>query len=239
MEEFLNILTSSKPVNTAEKIYIELRRMLLNYDIVPGQKLQCQDLAEKFNVSRTPVKDALNMLEKEGYVELRHNKGYYVAEIGVKEAEELFDLREALETFAVEKAIENLTHDSLKLLGQAMEAYSADVKEVLSRRRLILDANFHLKIAQTTQNRNLVEALRMVFSKIYLKYKVENLSPQRGKLADIEHKEIYAAICSKEVSEAINKIKKHIILGRKNYLGLSRWREDLDKIGSPEPTSNA
>ena len=219
MHDFFNILNISNPINTAEKVYFQLKRMLFDYEIVPGQKLQYQDLAEKFKVSRTPVKDALNMLEKEGYVELRHNKGYYVAEIGLKEAEELYDIREALETVAVQKAIENLTQDSLKLLEQAMEVYSADVKKSLSRRRLILDADFHLKIAEITRNRSLVEILRMIYSKIYLKHKTESLSPQRGEIAANEHREIYEAICSKEVYVAIDKVKKHIALSRKNILG--------------------
>jgi DNA-binding GntR family transcriptional regulator len=177
-------------------------------------------LAEKFKVSRTPVKDALNMLEKEGYVGLRHNKGYYVAEIGSKEAEELYDIREAIENVSVQKAIEKLNRESLKLVKQAMEAYSEDVdKRVLSRRRLILDADFHLKIAEITGNKSLVEILRMIFSKIYLKHRVENLSPERSKMADKEHMEIYQAICSKQASVAVKIIRKHITLGRKNVLG--------------------
>jgi DNA-binding GntR family transcriptional regulator len=228
MDDLLNILTTFKSVNVAERVYFELKQMLFNYQIVPGQKLQCQDLAEKCKVSRTPVKYALNILEKEGYVELRHNKGYYVVEISFKEAEELFDIREAIETVAVRKAIENLNEDSLKLLKQTMKAYSEDVnKRMLSRKRLILDADFHLKIAEISGNRSLVETLRMIFSKIYLKHKIENLPPQRSKMADHEHKELYKAICSKDLSGALKKIRKHITLGRKNILGSLVEKKDL------------
>ena len=165
MQSLENLLTSFKPVNTAEKVYIELKRMLFDYEIVPGQKLQCQDLAEKFNVSRTPVKDALNMLSKEGYVELRYNRGYYVAEIGLEEAQSLHDIREALELLSVEKAIANLNQGSLKVLREAMKAYTDDVKRGLSRRRLILDANFHLQIAEMSRNNALTEMIRLVFSR--------------------------------------------------------------------------
>ena len=219
MQSLENLLTSFKPVNTAEKVYIELKRMLFDYEIVPGQKLQCQDLAEKFNVSRTPVKDALNMLSKEGYVELRYNRGYYVAEIGFEEAQSLHDIREALELLSVEKAIVNMNQESLKALREAMRAYTDDVKRGLSRRRLILDANFHLKIAEMSRNNALTEMIRLVFSKIHLKQRVENLSPQRGKIADLEHREIYHAISSRRVSEARSKMKEHIALSRKNVLG--------------------
>jgi len=216
----LNIFNTFKPVSTAEQIYVELKKMLFDYQIVPGQKLQCQDLAEKFKVSRTPVKDALNMLGKEGYIGLKHNKGFYVVEIGLKEAEELYEIRQAIETLAVRKAIEKSDRESLKLLRQAMETYSEDVRgRMLSRKRLILDANFHLKIAEIARNESLVEILRMIFSKIYLKHRVENLSPQRSVMADKEHMEIYQAIYSKELSVAMKKMERHIVLGRKNVLG--------------------
>jgi DNA-binding GntR family transcriptional regulator len=233
MDDILSILDATKSGNVAEQIYVKLKKMLFAYEIVPGQKLQCQDLAEKFRVSRTPVKDALNKLEKEGYVLLKHNRGYYVAEIGLGEAEELYDIREALETVAVRKAIENLTTENLKAVKEAMDAYAGDVSRgVLSRKRLILDASYHLAIAGASGNRTLVEMLRTIFSKIYLKHKVETLPPERGYKAGSEHKEIYGAICSKEVPEAIKKMKRHIALGRKNVLRSLGNEEDDYEMGS-------
>jgi len=219
MQSLEHLLTPFKPINTAEKVYIELKRMLFNDQIVPGQKLQCQDFAEKFNVSRTPVKDALNMLSKEGYVELRYNRGYYVAEIGFEEAQSLHDIREALELLSVGKAIENLNQASLRVLRDALRAYADDVKRPLSRRRLVLDASFHLAIAEMSRNNALTEMIRLIFSKVYLKQRVENLSLVRGKMANLEHRDIYRAISSGNVSEAKSKMKEHLASSRKNVLG--------------------
>jgi DNA-binding GntR family transcriptional regulator len=227
MDDLLNILTTFEPNNVAEEIYVKLKRMLFDYEIVPGQKLQCQDLAEKFRVSRTPVKDALNKLEREGYVELRHNRGYYVGEIGLEEAEELYEIREALETLAIQKAVNHFDRKSLESLRQAMEAYSADVeKGVVSRGRLILDANFHLKIAEAGGSKSLFEMLRTIFSKIYLRHRIDNLPPERSRIADNEHQEIFDALSSKDTSVALKRMKKHLNLGRENMLGsLTRGRE--------------
>ena len=219
MDDPFDYFTSFKPVNTAERVYAELKRMLFAYQIVPGQKLQYQDLAERFKVSRTPVKDALNMLEKEGYIALRHNKGYYVAEIGLREAEELYEIREALEVLAVQKAIEHLDRATLKILKEGMEAYAADVRKPLSRKRLILDAIFHLKIAEMAQNKALVEIIRMVFSKIYLKHKVETLSVERGREADLEHRELFHAIQARKLALAVAIVRKHIASSKRNVLG--------------------
>jgi len=222
MDSSFNLLTTTRPKNTAEKVYSEIKKMLFDYQIVPGQKLQCQDLAEKFQVSRTPVTNALTMLEREGYVKLKHNRGYFVSELGLEEAEGLYDIRETLETLVAVKAIENLNRESLRAVKEAMDAFSADLKRPPSRKRLILDANFHLSIAQMASNKTLIEMLRLVFSRNILKYKVEYLSPKRGRIADRDHRKIYRAIRARNVSEAAEKMKDHTLRSRKSVLGFLR-----------------
>lgn len=214
----MHSLNNGKPRNAADRVYGELKKMLFNYQIVPGQKLQSEDFAAKFDVSRTPVSHALKMLEKEGYVELTPNKGYYVVEIGVKEIEELYDIRETLEILAVRRGIANQNSQALKRLEQAMNMYAEDVKKPLTRKRLILDEEFHLAIADLSQNKTLVEILERVFNKIYLKHRIEALSPKRGETAESEHKEIYQALLTGNVSLAVKKMQKHIAGSRKNAL---------------------
>jgi DNA-binding GntR family transcriptional regulator len=226
MDKPVNLLTLANPMNTAERVYCQIKEMLFNYQIVPGQKLQCQDLAEKFRVSRTPVKDALNMLQREGYVELKHNRGYFVSELGIREAEGLYDLRETLEALVVKKAVAHFSREPLKELREAMRAFSADLKRSPSRKRLILDANFHLRIAEMTGNRTLVEMMRLIFSRIYLKHKAEHLSPRRGKIADSDHREIYRAISRKDAAAAAEKMKKHTNLSRRSVLEILSAEEE-------------
>lgn len=61
-----------------QKVYNLIKQKILSYQLIPGQKLQYQDLADEFGVSRTPVKNALILLEQEGFVVLHPNKGYYI-----------------------------------------------------------------------------------------------------------------------------------------------------------------
>ena len=209
-----------KPRNITEWVFLELKKMLFSYRIVPGQKLQYVDLAEKFKVSRTPVKDALKMMENEGFVELRPNRGFFVAEISSKEAEELFDIREALEILAVCRAIANQNPESMERLKKSMNEYAADAENKITRTRLILDENFHIAIAEASQNKSLVMALEKLFTRIYLKCRVENISPRRDAWA--EHEEIFKNICAENVQAAVEILKKHIALSRKNVLGFLR-----------------
>jgi DNA-binding GntR family transcriptional regulator len=76
-------------------------------EILPGQKLHRQELSERLGVSRPPVRAALTCLVQEGYVALLPNRGFTCKEIRLQEANELSQLRGALEAFAVEKVIES------------------------------------------------------------------------------------------------------------------------------------
>jgi len=165
------------------------------------------------------------MMEKEGFVELRANKGFYVQEIGSKEVEELFDIRETLEILAIRRAVENQSAQSIKRLRQALENYAADVGTGISRRRLVLDQDFHLAIAEVSENQTLGQLLEGIFSKIYLKHKVENLSEKRGAISKEEHEEIFQDILSGNAPAAIEKMRKHISSSRKNILGFLREEE--------------
>lgn len=100
MEKKDDVLAS--PVDVAFK---KIKEMMYHHEIVPGQKLLYQELAKKFNMSITPIIQALNRLQLLNIVYSERNKGYYVGEADPVEAKELFIAREALETFMVPSVI--------------------------------------------------------------------------------------------------------------------------------------
>src|ERR1041384_2885899 len=102
--------------NLSARVYNQIKTLILCNEILPGQKLHHQQLSERLGVSRTPVREALTRLVQEGYVSFLPNRGFTCKEIRLQEADELYQLREALEAFAVEKAIENLTEAALARL---------------------------------------------------------------------------------------------------------------------------
>jgi DNA-binding GntR family transcriptional regulator len=93
--------------NLSGQVYSQIKTLILCNEILPGQKLHHQELSERLGVSRTPVREALTRLAQEGYVALLPNRGFTCKEIRLQEANELSQLRGALEAFAVEKAIES------------------------------------------------------------------------------------------------------------------------------------
>ncbi len=109
-------ITNQKPdENLTISVYKSIRKMMLNYEIVPGQRLVFVDLAKQLGVSRTPVNIALSILAKEGFFDFVPNQGYTVHKITREEAEGLYELIKILALGAVPKAIRDL--DSGEALG--------------------------------------------------------------------------------------------------------------------------
>lgn len=160
-------------------------------------------------MSRTPVNHALGRLEREGLVCWRPNRGYQIAEIERDEAGELFELREALEAFAVERATERRTPSTMRELRQRMLAYARLGRQPLTREKLLLDRAFHMTIADIAGNKRLQEALDQVFERLILKRSIEAL-PGRGTTTVREHEEIFRAIARGNRRLGIDRMRAHI-----------------------------
>ena len=141
--------------NLSARVYNQIKSLILCNEILPGQKLHHQQLSERLGVSRTPVREALTRLVQEGYVSFLPNRGFTCKEIRMQEAEELYELREALEAFAVEKAIANLTDAALARLRAKINSYGHDVEKRFTRERLVYDQDVHLAIAELAGNQTL------------------------------------------------------------------------------------
>lgn len=207
---------ANSEVSLEQRIYGLIKDMIFNYKLIPGQKLLYQELADKFSVSRTPVKNALNLLETEGFVKLVQNKGYYISQISRHEADELFDIREALETKAVELAIINFDPQVFEEIVRKEKVYENAVTEQLNRGRFMLDCEFHIQIAILGKNKALQRYLQQVSELIFLKHRVEGLSQQRGFAVRKEHSDIVTAIGERDIEKAIKFVKYHVRMHREN-----------------------
>jgi DNA-binding GntR family transcriptional regulator len=214
--------------NLSARVYLEIKALILRNEIMPGQKLHHQELSERLGVSRTPVREALTRLVQEGYASLLPNRGFICKEIGMQEAEELYDLREALEAFAVEKAIEHFDQAALERLHKKMNLYGRDIQKRFTRERLIYDQNIHLEIAEIAANETLKKILRQVFERIIFKRKTDALyEPLRGVSAHQEHLRLLEAMQTRNTAAAVRIIRDHIQEGKKNVLSDLRQRKEI------------
>ena len=203
--------------NLTQFVYRQIKEMMLNYEIVPGQRLIFVDLANRLGVSRTPVNNALSILATEGFLDFVPNQGYTVHQITEQEAESLYEIREIIEVGSLGKAIRKLSAEKVRLLQQHKILYEKAVTEQVSRGRFILDQDFHACHVRMSENLYLADYFKEVYQRIYLRHRIEGLLANRAVAVVKEHNEIFQAIRTRDVEWAKEAIRSHIAAG-KDYI---------------------
>ena len=195
--------------NLTLKVYHKIIDLMLNYEIVPGQRLVFIDLANQLNVSRTPVNNALSILAQEGYLDFVPNQGYSVHKLTRKEAENLYEVREVLEVGFIGKAIRNMSDKMLKNIEKLKIDYEKYSSVRVDRKLFILDTEFHSGILDMAGNDILSSRYRDVNRKIFLRFRTDDLVMSR--VIDIrkEHQMLFEAIATRDVERAKELVKTH------------------------------
>jgi len=200
--------------NLTQMVYRKIKDMMLNYEIIPGQRLIFSDLAKRLGVSRTPVNNALGILANEGFLDFIPNQGYSVHEITKEEADSLYEIREIIELGSVGKAVRKLTPERLEKLERQKRLYENAVVEQVSRGRFSLDQEFHACFVQMSENLYLADYFREVYQRIFLRHRIEGLRADRAREVVSEHNEIFEAISQRDVDRAKESIRSHIKAGK-------------------------
>jgi GntR family transcriptional regulator of vanillate catabolism len=200
--------------NLNEIVYQQVKQMMLDYDIVAGQKLVVGDLADKLGVSRTPVNSVLYLLSKQGFLDFVPKHGYTVHQLTREESDALYEMREIIELGAVEKCIALATEETLLNLEQKERAFSKAVDAEVGRNRILQDQEFHAYIIEMSGNLYMADYFREIYQKIFLRHRI---SPRRGERminASSEHHGIFEAILQRDADGAKKAISAHVQSGR-------------------------
>lgn len=191
--------------------YEAIKRDILGNRLRPGTKLTHRMLAENLGVSRTPVRESLERLYQEGYVTRIQNRGYFVAEIDEQEVRELYQTREALESFALRLTLlRGISARELKAVQAINARYGELCEESLSHERVLVDRDFHLRLASYSGNSHLVRTLEGLFERIILKRRVEGYHDTRGLAPYEDHVRLLDALGRGEADAAQAILHAHI-----------------------------
>jgi DNA-binding GntR family transcriptional regulator len=205
-----------KHSNLTLKVYEKIIELMLNYEIVPGQRLVFVDFAKQLGVSRTPVNNALSILAREGYLDFIPNQGYSVHKLNRDEAENLFEIREVLEVGFLGKAIRNMTTKKLQTLEKRKASYEDAISVHVYRKLFILDTEFHTAILDMVGNEILSARYQDICQKVFLRFRTEDLRLERIMDIKQEHEAIVEAIGLKDVERAKELVTLHHKSARQN-----------------------
>ena len=218
-------------VTTADAIFDRLYADILALRMPPGMQLQEKRIAEEFNVSRTPVREAFNRLERDGPVTGRPRQGYVVTEFDINMFREAFEIRELLDGHATELAAVAATEKDKARL-RAMLAECERLAAIPDRttgekfQELEVGIDLHRVIAEISGNVMLHGMLCGILDKCQHYVWTELLWLDEWKIARDGHAEIVDAICAGDAKRAGTLARAHVRGSRNNVLRLLQAKSD-------------
>lgn len=199
----------------AQEVYGKLKELIIYNKIQPGDIITVGEMAERFNVSKTPVRDSLNALKHEGLIEVLPYKGYFVSRVDIKILLDLFQMRTILEGAAAELAAKNATAEIIE--GLTALAY----KDLTSQENTVsfmqTNFNFHMAIAAASGNQYLCKSLSNVLEQLQRVLYTDLISGDPEQMQK-EHQELVQCIINQDHNEAKRLVNTQIEATRKRIL---------------------
>lgn len=188
-----------------------LRRGILHGELQPGERLMEIQLANRLGVSRTPVREAIRMLELEGLVINTPHRGAQVASITEKDLQDVLEVRKGLEKMSVSLACERITEEQLQELYEASRLFEKRAREDGDIMELAAaDEAFHAIIYKASGNQRLEQLINNLLDQMF-RYRIEYLKDEGNRESLIrEHDELWKSLSGKDYSRARKYTSQHI-----------------------------
>ncbi|MEE1008723.1 MAG: GntR family transcriptional regulator [Agathobacter sp.] len=191
-------------------VFNTLREAILKGELQPGERLMELQLASKLGVSRTPIREAIRMLEQEGLAVTVPRKGAEVAKMTLKDMEDVLEVREALDELAAQIACKKINEEQLSKLRIVRDEFEDSLASNDIKRIAQADVRFHDVIYEATDNSKLVSLLNNLREQIY-RYRVEYLKDPKNYPALInEHNEIVKALAERNEEKVTIAMHHHV-----------------------------
>lgn len=223
-------LKIEQPVSLREKIYHHLKDEILKGKIPPSATLVEAQIAKRIGISRTPTREALHFLEKEGLLELIPRVGYRVRQIDWDEVMEICEIRKSLEILAARLAIKRLSSEEIQAFRENLNNSEMSIKSEDMSSFIDLDAEFHELLGRASGSQRLLKLI-LAHRSDMLRYRIKSLHcTDTASIAVAGHRRIFECLVEKDESGLKSAIKDHIEQAKK-YIQLYAF-EDSDHNAS-------
>lgn len=188
----------------------EIERLIMTGELAVGARINESELAQRFNTSRGPIREALRALEEAGLVRNEKNRGVFVREIAFEEADEIYELREALEEIIGRRVARFMTPDALERLRAMLEPMKSAAQAQDLEQYAQLNLQFHETLLETAGSQKLIETYKRLIKELHL-FRMRALDSGGGLRVSVdEHREIVDAIASGDPDRAGSVMRQHV-----------------------------
>lgn len=209
----------ARPVPLRETVYEAILELIITGELKPGQHLVEKELAEALGVSRQPVREALQWLKKDEWVDLRPGYGAFVHSPTPEEADQLLGVRTLLEAESARLAALNSTKDGVAELKRIYKSGLAALKADDIESVVAANAELHATITEMSGNKVLNELAAQINRRV--RWYHTPVAKTRGKQAWDEHSALIDAISKKDPDTAARLMREHTEHTRQSYLDQS------------------
>ena len=151
-----------------DRVYQNIKFQIIRGVLKPGTRLPEEELSKAMNISRAPIREAFNRLEKEGFVSIVPRKGAAVSKVTAQAIEDIFEIRKSLESLAVKKSIGKISIEELEKVGDGFKKFiNKPTNAENCIQYLALDKKFHDLLSQNCGNKKLIELLANLQEQIH------------------------------------------------------------------------
>ena len=230
--------SSSLPMLVQE----EIERLIMTGELPVGSRINESDMAARFNTSRGPVREALRSLEEAGLLRTEKNRGMFVREISFEEADEIYELREAMEEIIGRRVTRAITPDGVDRLKAMIDAMRVAAEAESLEQYAQLNLQFHEILLDTAGSKKLTETYQRLIKELSL-FRMRALDGGGGLRVSVdEHSHIVDAIASGDAERAGQALRQHVADSRARMhkaMGRTDPSATPSAIPSPSPSKEA
>lgn len=199
--------------------YEKIKKKILQHELDFREKLREDDLSRELRLSRTPIREALLMLEKEGLLTRSQGRGFSIKQFSIEDVSGFYEFRDISETGSAELVIANITDEDIDELSDILKKVKGIINKGDASDALVVALQFHIKIIGICKNDMIINSLRNCYEKMILvswsSHQIEAATESAK-----EHEKILSALKSKDLDELRMRTHQHIINARDRILNI-------------------
>ncbi|AYD04216.1 GntR family transcriptional regulator [Neorhizobium sp. NCHU2750] len=201
-----------RAADSSERAYNTIRKLLVEFQLKPEERINEMQLAKSLSISRTPIREALNRLASEGFVSLTPNRGFFVRSLSTEGLIDLYELRSIIECSAFRLMCERASDEDIGRL----QSYWANIVDGYRDQPpddiLAEDEGFHILIAELSGNPEIVAQLNAINARIRFIRRIQIEHSTHDKTLVAAHSQIVDAATRRAAGEGMELLRQHIEL---------------------------